>query len=1386
MNHLASYLPQDRLWALLQNEELTDRTSGTAVFADISGFTALTESLRQFFGPRRGAEALTQHLNAVYTALITQVEQTGGSVIGFAGDAITCWFDDSAGLAPTRAVLCALALQQAIQPFTALVLPNGTTLPLALKVAVASGTARRLVVGDPAICLLDTLAGQTITRTAMAEQLAHKGEVLLDEATVTAVGSALTIQEWRTNPDNNERFAVITALVTAVTPPQPEPLSPFSPTIHLQPWLHRLVYEREQSGQGAFLTEFRPCVVLFVRFVGIVYEADEAETQLNQFVRHIQTVAAQYDGTLLQITMGDKGSYAYIVLGALSLHEDDVRRAVKIALELCAAVPNFPFLAPLQIGITQGTLRVGAYGSPTRRAYSAIGDDVNLAARLMEAATAGEILVSENVYKAIRHEFVSQPRPPLSIKGKTEALLVFTIMSERQQQAIRLQEPTYALPMVGRQAELQTISHKLDLTLQGHPQIIGLVAEAGMGKSRLVAEAIHLAGQKGFTGYGGACQSDGLHTPYLAWQAIWGAFFEIDPTAPQSQQTHVLERKIKAYAPDRLQALPLLGTLLNLETPDNAFTKTLQPKERKSALHVLLEDCLKAASLVEPLLLVMEDMHWMDALSFELLTELTQSLSHTSHFPICFVLAYRPPQLTRLQTPPFETLSFFTKIALNELSAMECEQAIQAKLSQLSLTSEGGVPARLIAKLTERTQGNPFYLEELLNFLHDRGLDPHEPATWAEIELPNSLHTLILSRIDQLTEREKSTLRIASIIGRLFRAKWLVGYYPALGHLSQVQTDLQKLHKLDITLIDVAEPELTYLFKHIITHEVTYQSLPFATRSQLHEQLAQYLETVDAPLETLAYHYGQSHNQTKQREYFEKAGNAAQIAYANEVALDYYGRLMPLLTEISQQIDLHLKRGDIFILTGQWDEAQYAYQAALALAEQTQDEHAQVQCQLAFWRLSDKRDDFAGARRWGEQALANAETVADSALQAQATWNLSRTHYLLGDFVRAEGYAQKALTLARSSGDLKTAVQALNILAVIATNSAHFETARSLLEESLALGRQLGDKLLLIPILDHYGIFLIAQGHYAAAQTYFTEELTLGRQIGDKRQMYPLMHLARIARFRGLLPSARSLYEQALAVAQTLGAKRGIADSLSNLSYSYFEQGDYPTAQQLQHQSAALRQEIGMKRLLMAGVPAALGFFALAVQDLATAETYFAESLHLYQTLGNLVLLADLNIRRAVLATLQGQTAVAQQLATDALQTMRTQAESIDIASALCDTGFIWAHQQAHSQAQASYLECITLLEPTEYRGHDWARAWAGLACALMQQPEAIEHGVQTAAFAQHLLTTMEAQLWPIERQPFEAALASARLVLGEEAFQAAWQAGTQTTAVALRQQFEP
>ncbi|MGE5264712.1 MAG: tetratricopeptide repeat protein [Acidobacteriota bacterium] len=1158
-NTLSAFLPQDRLNALARGETLPDRAQGSALFADISGFTPLTESLVREFGLRRGAEELTRRINAVYDTIIAPVERYNGSVITFAGDAITCWFNATGGNSSPRAVASALAMQAAML----------THSDLSLKVAVTTGPVRRFAVGDPQIQLIDTLAGATIARLAAAEHLAH-GEVIVDAATVDASPAIFQIREWRTDAETQQRFAVIAAAQnlpseSTIVAPRDVPLG------ILRPWIVPTVLAREQSGLAEFLTELRPAVALFLRFAGIDYDGDDsARDKLDTFIRQAQHIVAQYDGTLLQLTIGDKGSYLYVAFGVPNAHEDDARRAVNAALSLREVPRALGFVQAVQIGISRGTLRVGASGSTTRRTYAALGDDVNLAARLMTMAMPGEILVSGHVQHLLGEQFLIEPRVPLPIKGKAEPLPVFALTGAQRRRAIRLQEPAYALPMVGRQTELELVNEKLDLSLQGKSQIIGIVAEAGMGKSRLVAEVIRSASRKGFAGYGGACESSGTNTPYLAWKSVWSAFFDIDPSAPLKKRLRHLEGEIQDRVPERVEAMPLLGILLNLEIPDNDFTKNLEPKYRQSALRALLEDCLRFESREEPLVIVIEDLHWIDALSHDLLEELARGLSDCR---VCFVLAYRPPELHRLQAPRLEAMPNFTRIELHELSQGEAKQAIRAKLAQLYPARSGGVPSELVNKLMAHAQGNPFYLEELLNYLHDRGLDPLDPDDLKKIELPESLHTLILSRLDQLSEHEKTTLRVASVIGRLFRAAWLTGYYPELGDVPQIKTDLDQLANLDITPLDTPEPELAYLFKHMVTHEVTYESRSYATRTKLHGQLARYLENKDASVDTIAFHYGRSENNEKQREYFRKAGEAARKNFANDAALDYYGKLLPLLEGEREPFEIHLKRGQVLELMGKWNKTEADYRAALDSAGG--DTLLKLGAQLALGNLNRLRGNYAPALDWLAQAKAARTALGDTEELAQVLIETGKVLYRKGDYAQANEILNKGLALARESGVKSTTAQALDTLANVVGAQGDDAAAWALYEESLALMREIGDKAGIPDSLNGLGILAMKQGDYAAARARYEESLALYREMGEQHGIMVLLHnLGYLSFYQGDHRAARARFEEILTPTKEMDDKTGVGFVLLGLGLAELAENNPKAREHILH-SLRLRQETG-------------------------------------------------------------------------------------------------------------------------------------------------------------------------------------------------------------------
>ncbi len=644
-------------------------------------------------------------------------------MIGFSGDAITCWFDGDDG---RRATACALAMQQAMQPFGNLAFLTGQSLSLAMKVVVASGPARRFLVGDPQIQVIEAISGDTFTRLAAAEHQAHKGEVLLDQAVSFVLSDHLAVREWRQDEENKQSFAVIDQFDLRVPPAPWEPLMADALSEdQMRPWVLPAVYDRLRRGKGEFLAEIRPGVALFLNFQGIDFENDEAAGEkLDRLIRQVQHVLVQYDGALLQLTIGDKGSYLYAAFGAPIAHEDDTTRALSAAIELRKSLPALQCLSEFNIGISQGRMRTGAYGSSLRRTYGLHGDQVNLAARLMQAAAPGEILVSLVARQSAGDVFIWKDHPPLQVKGKSDPVIVFTLDGNKEWYSLGFQDISYALPMVGRAQEKELMKQKMELAIKGRGQIIGLSGEAGLGKSRLVAEIVHQARLLGMQVLGGECQSYGTNISYLVWQAIWSNFFGLDPAWSLSAKLQGLERQLEAIDSRLMPRLPLLGAVLNLAIPDNDLTSTFDAKLRKSSLEALLVDCLRFRARHTPLFLVLEDCHWMDPLSRDLVGVIARTIAD---LPVMLVLVYRPAETARLQDLGLLNLPHFTSVDLQIFNHQEAGNLTLLKLEQ-QFSTNNLVTDQVVEHIVAQAEGNPFYIEELVNYLKTRGQTPSRQA----------------------------------------------------------------------------------------------------------------------------------------------------------------------------------------------------------------------------------------------------------------------------------------------------------------------------------------------------------------------------------------------------------------------------------------------------------------------------------------------------------------------------------------------------------------------------------------------------------------------------------------------------------------------------------
>ena len=712
--------------------------------------------------------------------------------------------------------------------------------------------------------------------------------------------------------------------------------------------------------------------------------------------------------------------------------------------------------------------------------------------------------------------------------------------------------------------------------------MVSLVAAAGLGKSRLVAEILHRGREVGFFGVGGECEAYGVNTSYLVWQPIWRALLGIDPDWEPDVQIRRLESRIDAIDPALVRRVPLLGAVLNLAIPDNPLTQGFDAKLRKTSLESLLTDCLVGLARAQPLLIVLEDCHWLDPLSLDLLELLAQAIAN---LPVLIVLAYRPLELARLREARISTLEYHVEIPLGELQPAELAELARARLGQLPDAQTRGAPKghppqALIDRVTAQAEGNPFYLEELVNFIRYNGIDPYDPFALNQLELPTSLQSLVLSRLDQLAESEKTALKVASVIGRVFRDAWLWGVYPDLGAPARVVDDLARLSEREFTVAVPGEGEPAHSFKHIITHNVVYESLLHTVRADLHAQVGVYIEQTypDRPaqfVDLLAFHFDHSELTDKRRAYLRRAGEAAQAAYANEAAIDYYRRVLPLLDE-RERVEVLLKLGGVLRVVGQWEQAASRYDEALTLATAAGNRSAAAWCRVAAGELLRMQGQYADAWTQFTQARAVFEALDDRPGVAQVLHVGGTLAAQQGDYATAAERYNTSLHLRQQLHDRDGEARLFSNLAIIAEYQGDLAAALHLNRRSLAIRRDLGDRATIANSVNNLGNVLLAQGDLAPARANLEEAVALQREIGDRWGLAnALNNLGNAARAQADYAEARRLYTESLTINRALGDRWALAYLLEDLGCLAALEGDAERSLVLVSAAATLRTVIG-------------------------------------------------------------------------------------------------------------------------------------------------------------------------------------------------------------------
>src|SRR5574341_738533 len=587
-----------------------ERFPAAVFFADISGFTELTETLAEQ-GPQ-GAEELTRLLNDYFGRLINLISAQAGEVVKFAGDALLAVWpatEEDLATVTARAVHCGLVIQEMLHDYEAtagihLSLPIGIGVGDAFTAYLGGvfGRWEYLVAGNPLVedrCSGRKLAGGYVRLTSMKKPVRLR-----------------TLHPLHLRPEMENA---------------------------LRAYIPGAIIARISAGQSGWLAELRRVTVLFIHLPDLDYRTPVEKGQA--ITQSLQTALYRYEGSINKLNVDDKGTTLVAALGLPPLsHEDDPARGVLAAVAIMEELKKVGLHG--SVGVTTGRAFCGSVGNDTRREYTMIGDVVNLAARLMVAAK-GRILCDEATYAATQEDFDYEVLPPITLKGKSRPAAIFRPVSE-------VQSPLRAQTMIiGRVQERAILAEHIQALLRGSPGgVIIIEGEPGIGKSRLVedlrrqADALHVTA---FLGGGDAIERS---TPYHAWRGVFNGLLDLEwIVEPEMKRLHLqnileLEPKVAAHA-------PLLNQVLGVDLAETPETEELSAKGRVEATRDYMLNLLHASVIRSPKLVILEDAHWLDSASWALLLGVSKKVR-----PFLLVLATRPmtdplpPEYSQLVADP--------------------------------------------------------------------------------------------------------------------------------------------------------------------------------------------------------------------------------------------------------------------------------------------------------------------------------------------------------------------------------------------------------------------------------------------------------------------------------------------------------------------------------------------------------------------------------------------------------------------------------------------------------------------------------------------------------------------------------------------------------------
>jgi predicted ATPase/class 3 adenylate cyclase len=932
------------------------------------------------------------------------------------------------------------------------------------------------------------------------------------------------------------------------------------------------------------------------------------------------------------------GDAVMAVFGLPVAQEDDPERAVWSALEMRRRLEelNHGFerrwgtRLAMRVGITTGEVVVGALGERQAEEFSVVGETVNLAARLQAAAPQDGILIAHSSYRLVRGIFSVNSLTPIQVKGVAKPVQVY-LVNEAKPRAFRLVTrgvEGVETRMIGREADLKRLQEAFrEAKEEGEYQVVTIVGEAGIGKSRLIYEFgnwLELLPENIYY-FKGRAYASSRNLPYSLLRSVFAFRFEID----DSDQPELVWEKLKAGVKGVLdedeassRKAEFIGRLLGFELDGSGLQQPPERGARQSDARrfhdqalAYLGEYFRTLAGQAPVVVLLEDLHWADDSSLDLVNHLDSALAGSSLLVVCTAR----PALHERRPNWGEGLPSYHRLNLRPLTKGDSRRLVAEILQRAE-----SVPDELQELLVSRAEGNPFYIEEGIKMLIEEGVIEKTGERWrvhpnrlASARIPATLAGVLQARLDALAPHERSLLQRAAVVGRVF---WdhAVNY---LGEGGYSQAVAGASPEANAVLSELREREIIYrrersnfdgtqeyLFKHILMRDAAYESLLKRQRRDYHGRCARWLEAVtqrsqrqDEYAALIAQHYEQAGEGDSAAVWYLRAGRGAAARYADAEALHAFTRALELTPagDSGARFELLLAREGVLDRQGDRRRQAEDLDSLVELADKMEDPACQAGAAL-------RHANFAFTTGAYEKVPALAQEAIAWARQAGAVEREAEGYYLWGhalDFQLARPEAleklERALDLARSARLERLEAVILMSLGPHYSDLNRYSEARTYLFQALEIMRRLGDRQEEGKALGNLGVTFWGEGNYGEAKAYFEASLKVTRETGDRRVEGILLgNLGVIAHEELDFPASRRYHLQALENYREIHNQHSECISLGNLAEVERDLGDFDAARAYYQQSLRLAQDLG----LVQNQSAILGSYSLLMLYLEEME----------------------------------------------------------------------------------------------------------------------------------------------------------------------------------------